>query len=262
MIEFYDKRERELVREFNETVAKLQDIMYNAIKVHEEKLHECWKDMERAQQEKHEQIVKDLNLLREKEEKDYHARVTRIEQDNQRRYEQYRNEMTLLEQRQKEREEHLLVDISQRERELSEREQRLRVQRAQDEQDNKVALLARETELKAYYERLMDNMRTSFDKEREKMTKFFHDQLQEISQLHLDNERKLEATHRDKEREMAQRYRVAGYEADDRKGDAELRDVSMATQSALLSKFDIIEARQRERAEKARAAFQGKDGKQ
>ncbi|AAZ13117.1 uncharacterized protein TEOVI_000604000 [Trypanosoma equiperdum] len=256
MIEFYDRRERELVHEFNETVTKLQDIMYNAMKAHEDKLRECWNDMQRLQQEKHEESIKELNILREKEERDYNARISRVEQDNQRRYEQYRSEMALLEQRQREREEHLLMDISQRERELSEREQRLRVQRTQDEQDTKIALMAKETEVKTYYERLMENMRSAFDKEREKMCTFFREQVQEISQLHLENERQLERTHRDKEREMAQRYRIAGYEAEDRRGNVELRDVSMATQSALLSKFDAIEARQRERAEKARAVFQ------
>ncbi|KEG10732.1 hypothetical protein DQ04_03361040 [Trypanosoma grayi] len=256
VIDFYNEREKKVVQEFNETVKELQCIMTKAVNEREEYLSKCWREMMHTHQQQHDDAMREMILLRDKEEKDYQAKLIRMEQDKERWYDQYRNEMTLLEERHKERELHVLNDIARRERELGEREQRMRVQRSQEEQDAKVALMAKEAELKSYYQKITEDMRNDFDKERDKLTSSFRAQIQEISHLHLNNERELERMHRDKEREMAQRYRIAGYEVDDHKGEVALRGVSIQTEAALLSRFDAIEARQRERAEKARAALQ------
>ncbi|ORC87858.1 uncharacterized protein TM35_000191020 [Trypanosoma theileri] len=256
IINFYNERENLMLRNFNDSVRKLREAMNDTIKVREERLSKTWSDIICDYQKRHDSIVKELGILRENEEKEYRAKIACIEQDKERWYDQYRKEMDLLEERHKEREKHLLTDIERRERELGEREQRMRLLRLQEEQEAKVALLAKESELKAYYQKITEEIRTSFEKEREKLSASFREQIQDLSQLHLNNERELERLHREKEREMAQRYRVAGYEVDDRKGDLDLRGVSLQTQSSLLSKLDAIETRQRERAEKTRAAFQ------
>ncbi|RNF00414.1 hypothetical protein TraAM80_07607 [Trypanosoma rangeli] len=255
IIHHYDARERALVQEFNDTVRSIQQTMIQKMKEREEHLSRYWQDALRLQHQQQQDFLRQVTLSKERDEKDYQANIVRVEQDKERWYDQYRSEMSLLEQRHREREQHILMDIARRERELGEREQRMRLQHAQEEQESKVALASKDAELKAYYQKITEDMRVSFDKEREKLTASFREQVQELSQLHLNNERELERMHRDKEREMAQRYRIAGYEVDDRKGEVKLRGVSLQAQSALLSKFDAIEARQRERAEKARAAF-------
>ncbi|RNF10654.1 uncharacterized protein Tco025E_06762 [Trypanosoma conorhini] len=255
VIHHYDARERAMVREFNDTVESIQRTMLQKMKEREEHLSRYWQDALQVQRQQQQEFLRQATLMQERGEKDYQANIARVEQDKERWYDQYRSEMNLLEQRHKEREQHVLADIARRERELGEREQRMRLQRAQEEQESKVALAAKEAELKAYYQKITEDMRASFDRERAKLTASFREQVQELSQLHMNNERELERMHRDKEREMAQRYRVAGYEVDDRRGEVNLRGTSLQAQSALLSRFDAIEARQRERAEKVRAAF-------
>ncbi|CCD19861.1 hypothetical protein, conserved [Trypanosoma vivax Y486] len=173
IIAFYDEREKRMLEEFNGTVTKLQDIMTAAMKQREEQLCDCWKEMMRAQEGKHAEIVKELCLLREREERDFKMRTAAVEQESQRLSEQYRSEMMLLEQRHGEREQQILGDLVRRERALDEREQRLRAQQSQNEQDLKVALLANEAEYKARYERAIEDIRESFGKEREEMLSFF-----------------------------------------------------------------------------------------
>ncbi|KAF5215323.1 hypothetical protein ECC02_011996 [Trypanosoma cruzi] len=256
IIHYYDEREKDILRGFKDAVTNIQQVMIKKMKEREEQLSKFWQGVMEFEHQQQNEVLKQMKLLKEKEEKDNQANVLRIEQDKERWFDQYRNEMNLLEQRHNEREQHLLMDIARRERELGEREQRMRLQHAQEEQEAKVALASKEVELKTYYQKLTEDMRVSFDREREKLTTSFCEQIQELSHLHMNNERELERMHRDKEREMAQRYRIAGYEVDDRKGEVNLRGASLQAQSALFSKFDAIEARQRERAEKARAAFQ------
>jgi hypothetical protein len=255
LIAFYNQRELIMINDFNESIRQLQGIMDANFKDKEEKASAYWRDTVDCLQQQYNALVAESNRQQEKNQKEMADFVRRVELEKDKWYAQYQAEMTQLETRHKEREDHVLVDIARRERELGEREQRARVQRVQDEQDAKIALLSKEAELKAYYEKIVEDLRRGHEQDRDRLTQAFRDQLQQLSSQHLNNERELERLHREKEREMAQRYRVAGYEVDDKKGMVDLQDVAMKTQSSLLSKFESIETRQRERAEQSRAAF-------
>ncbi|KAH9600487.1 hypothetical protein LSM04_001742 [Trypanosoma melophagium] len=106
-----------MLHDFNDSLKKFQEAMNDTIKVREERLSKTWSDMIFDYQKRHDNIVKELDVLRENEEKKYQARIVRIEQEKERWYGQYRKEMDLLEERHKEREQHLLADIERRERE-------------------------------------------------------------------------------------------------------------------------------------------------
>ena len=255
LIAFYNQRELIMINDFNESIKQLQAIMDANTKDREEKVSKYWRDTADGLQAQYNALVAEANKQQEKNGKEMSEFVRRVEFEKEKWYTQYQEEMKLLEQRHKEREDHVLVDIARRERELGEREQRARVQRVQDEQDAKIAILTKEAELKSYYEKIVDDLRRGHEQDRDRLTQAFRDQLQQLSSQHLNNERELERLHREKEREMAQRYRVAGYEVDDKKGQMDLQDVTMKTQSSLLSKFENIETRQRERAEMSREAF-------
>src|SRR5205823_507828 len=121
------------------------------------------------------------------------------------------NEIKLADSRAAERERNLVADLTKREREMSEREQKMRVQFAQAEQDAKLQLIAREAELKATYDKLLEDLRRAYDADRDRTVTGFREQLTAIAAQHLQNERELEKMHREKEREMGQRYRIAGY---------------------------------------------------
>ncbi len=255
LIAFYNQRELIMINDFNESIKQLQGIMDANAKDREEKASKFWRDTVDGLQQQYNALVAEANRQQDKNAKEMADFVRRVEFDKDKWYAQHQAEMTQLETRHKEREDHVLVDIARRERELGEREQRARVQRVQDEQDAKIALLTKEAELKGYYEKIVEDLRRGHEQDRERLTQAFRDQLQQLSSQHLNSERELERLHREKEREMAQRYRVAGYEVDDKKGQMDLQDVAMKTQSSLLSKFESIETRQRERAELSRAAF-------
>lgn len=255
LIQFYNQREEHMVREFNISIKQVQTDMESAMVRREAQVSKYWQDVVRdvqAEQSKLQEIVDVRKVALDQESKELKERLTAEQQVFVQKHDK---EMATLEQRHKEREDHVLVDIARRERELGEREQRGRVQRVQDEQDAKIALATKEAELKGYYEKIVDDLRRVHEQEREKAASSFRDQVQQLSAQHLNNERELERLHRDKEREMAQRYRVAGYEVDDKKGVVELQDVTQRTQASLLSKFDSLDARRQERAEQSRAAL-------
>ena len=255
LIQYYSDRETKMAEEFNLNIRQVQALMDVHVKEREEKISKHWKETILALEQEYRDIKKANEDMarRHTAEKEEFKREETLEKEKW--VSHLRNEMQLLEQRHKEREDHVLTDIARRERELSEREQRARVQRAQDEQDAKINLMSKEAELKAYYEKMAEDMRKSHDTEREKTMASFRDQIQQLQNMHLNNERELERMHREKEREMAQRYRIAGYEIEDQKNVLDLQSVSTKTQSSLLSKFDSIEAKQRERAEQSRQAI-------
>lgn len=254
LIQFYNQREEHMVREFNLSIKQVQSDMEAAMQRREAQVSKHWQDVVRdvqAEQSKIQEIVDARKNALEAEAREQRERVAA---EQKKFLEKHEKEIATLEQRHKEREDHVLVDIARRERELGEREQRARVQRVQDEQDAKIALATKEAELKGYYEKIVDDLRRVHEQEREKAAASFRDQVQQLSSQHLNNERELERLHRDKEREMAQRYRVAGYEVDDKKGMVDLQGVTQQTQASLLSKFDSLESRRQERAEQTRAA--------
>lgn len=255
MVEFFQGREQHIVNNYNVALQGVQAIMEQRMADREAKVASHWEAIIAEVRIQYERLQRDANAARE----DAHQQILSFREkmygERDKAEADHEKEIALLEQRHHEREEHVLSDIARRERELGEREQKFRMQRAQDEQDAKVALLTKEAELKAYYEKMVEDLRSGHEKDRDRLMTTFRDQIQQLSTQHLNNERELERMHRDKEREMAQRYRVAGYEVDDRKGQLDMTDVGSKTQTALLSKFDSIENRQRERAEQSRAAI-------
>jgi hypothetical protein len=257
IIDYFTRREGKLLQDFNAAIKDNQKVLEFNVKEREEHISKHWRESIESLEKRYQLATLDLNAEREKYDAALRDAKKQLEIDKERWYQVHVREMQQLELRHKEREEHVLVDIARRERELGEREQRSRVQRAQEEQDAKVALLAKEAELKAYYEKIVEDLRRAHDADRERMAQSFRDQLQQLSAQHLNNERELERLHRDKEREMAQRYRVAGYEVDDRKGAVDLQSVTQKTQASLLSKLDSMEDRMRERADQSRSAMRG-----
>lgn len=255
IIQFYADREVRLLDGYNESLNAVQLHMEANIHEREEKASHFWQDSLKAHEGQLRALQAEFDERAQRHDVEVESLKKKQEEEKEKWTRHLKQEIFQLEQRHKEREEHVLADIARRERELSEREQRARVQRVQDEQDAKVALLSKEAELKAYYEKQMDDMRRSHEMDRDRLTSAFREQLATISAQHLTSERELEKLHRDKEREMAQRYRVAGYEAEDSKSMTSLKDVTSKTQTSLLSKFESIEARQRERAEQSRTAF-------
>jgi DNA repair exonuclease SbcCD ATPase subunit len=255
LVKYFSDREQFLVGNYNTALQNVQVIMEERMADREVKISSHWENIMAEVKLQYERLQRDANTARE----DAHQQIKDFREkmytEREKADANQEKEIAVLEQRHREREDHILSDIARRERELGEREQKYRVQRAQDEQDAKISLLSKEAELKSYYEKMMEDLRNTQEKDRDRLITTFRDQIQQLSAQHLNNERELERMHREKEREMAQRYRVAGYEVDDRKGQVDLSDVTQKTQSALLSKFDNVETRQRERAEQSRAAF-------
>lgn len=255
LIQFFNGREQQLVQQYNVSLKELQGLMEGNTAQREAQITKHWRETVEELSKQHERLQQDMDRRSQQAALEVKEVKEKFQDEKLRLEAQYQKEMLALDQRQREREEHAMADIARRERELGEREAKIRVQRVQDEQDAKISLLTKEAEMKAYYEKIVEDLRRAHDQDRDRLCTAFRDQVTQLSAQHLSNERELERLHREKEREMAQRYRVAGYEVDDKKGQVDLQDVSQKTQSSLLSKFDSIEVRQRERAELTRASL-------
>lgn len=244
-----------IISNYNENLKQTQLMMDQRAHEREEKVSQHWQDAAEALDEKYHQLQEDIRIMEDKHRREVEDMRVNLENEKEKWIEHMRREVHSMEERYKEREAHLLEDIARRERELGEREQKVRVQMIQDQEEAKIRLLTKEAELKAYYEKIVDDQRRVHELDREKLMNSFRDQLTQVSQQHLQNERDLERMHRDKEKELAQRYRIAGYETEDQKSSLDLANVAAKTQSSLLSKMDALEARQRERALQTKSAI-------
>jgi hypothetical protein len=257
MIKFYAQREEQLLANYNHSLRTVQAMTDEHVKVREKEIAAQWQrtiDSVSVQYKSLEKEVLETAARHQQEKADIQARA---EQERERWISHLKDEIVQLEQRHARREEEVLSDIARRERELAEKEQLHRVQSAREQQEAKIALLTREAELKAYYEKIVEDLHRAHTNEREKLMQGFRDQLDQLHRQHETNERELERLHREKEREMAQRYRVAGYEVDDVKKQVDMQNVTSKTQSSLLAKFEAAERSQRERAEATRMALKG-----
>jgi hypothetical protein len=248
LIVFYSEREQYVLGTFNSSLADVQNSMQHHLKERELHVEKRWEETFRVQFEHQRLLQKELQERVAVHESETRAMREGQEQEKERWLAHMQREVRLADERAHEREQHVLVDIARRERELGEREQRMRVQNVQIEQDAKIQMLSKEAEMKAAYEKDVNDIRDTSERDRERMVTSFREQVASIASQHLNNERDLERLHREKEREMAQRYRIAGYDMDDDKSRSDLDRVATKTQSSLMSKFDAMEQRQKGRA--------------
>ena len=257
LIAFYAQREAHLLQNYNDSLRTVQAMTDDHVRQREQAIAAQWeKTIESltAQYKILEAEVLSTASRHQQEKEDLQAKA---ELDKEKWISHLKSEMELMEKRHLEREEHVLADIARRERELAEREQQQRVQLAREQQEAKIALMTKEAEMKAYYEKIIEDLRNGADSDRQKLMAGFREEITALSRQHESNERELERLHRDKEREMAQRYRIAGYEVDDTKKQVDMQNVTNKTQSSLLAKFEAVERSQRERAEVSRLSLKG-----
>lgn len=253
LIHFYAERETFVLAAFNDSIARSHAQLVERERAREQQVVAHWQNVSHAQLAELKSLV-DENKTRA----DGHAREVatmkeKQEDDKNRWLLHLQNEIKLADERAAERQRLLVADLTKREREMSEREQKMRVQFAQAEQDAKMQLIQREAELKSTYDKLLEDLRKAYDGDRDKTVTGFREQLASIAASHIANERELEKMHREKEKEMAQRYRIAGYDADDQRQRSELDNVTTKTTGTLLAKFEQYEVREKERAETTRS---------
>jgi hypothetical protein len=261
LIQFYSEREQYTLGSYNDSLSNVQASMHNYIVDREKEVEKHWQATFEKQLEHHDSLQKELLERCEMHHQDLNKATGEHEKEKERWLAHMEREITEADRRAREREEHVLADIARRERELGEREQKMRVQITQVEQDAKVQLLAREAEQKARFDKMIEDVRQSYETDRQRLVDAFREQLAAIAAQHLAAEKDLERMHRDKEREMAQRYRLAGYEMEDQKSTMDMEKVTTRTQDSLLGKFESIAARQRERADMQRTRMStGREG--
>lgn len=255
LIQFFTARETELITALAASARTVYQDAEAAGEEHTKTAVAHWKVLYDALKKEYHELEETVQRKRAALEQQALQRLVEADRDRARQESLLRAEQERASDVLRRREDALTQAIATRERELDAREARLRDERAAWEQDAALAVHRKEMEIRAKHETALIAAREAFDRERERMVDSFTDQLHKISNMHLNNERELERLHREKEREMMQRHRHVTAAIEDTADTSQLHGVSSKTQEALLSRFDSVEMKQRERAEQLRAAL-------
>ncbi|CAD2221059.1 hypothetical protein AGDE_08092 [Angomonas deanei] len=255
---YYETRESNSRQEFTNAVKEIQDSMALFLKGREAQLAEEFKakvqEMQKELVEKEAAVERRKNFL----ENEYRGIVDNFEREKARWKQQHQGEYDTYMQRAKEREDWAMASVTAREKRLTVLEEQYTADRGKWERETEERVLKKEEALRSQYETTIEEMRRSFEQERQKLSDTYLDQLQRITNLHAQNERELERMHREKERELGQPYKTSFVQSSTTPTEKE-REQSFLQQSSLLSKFEMVEAKQNERAQKLKMAFGEKD---
>jgi hypothetical protein len=257
LIEFYAEREQFMLGSYAESLSSVQLSMQQYLNEREAEVESKWENTFQAQLDHQKSLHTELVTRADNHVAEMTALKEKQEEEKEKALAHMQREIRLADERAQERMKNLVEDITRREQELGEREQRMRVNVANAEQESKLKLLSREAEMKAQYDRLLDDAKDEFTKDRDRLSVAYREQIASLSAQHMANERELERLHREKEREMAQRYRIANWEEDNRRGAADSTNATATSQNNLLARMDKMAADQEARRLATKARFQG-----
>lgn len=255
LVAFYDSREEAQREEFSRSLQALHASMMETMEKREERVNADWRDAMAKLRSEYVEINDMVQHRKTAMEVDHAEAMRELEKEREAWKSQQNATAVAMEQQLRVREAALLDTFLHRERELREREQALRNTLAEQEREMLQKTRSRESEWRAAQEADRKQMNEQFDKERTRLTDGFMERLQQLSNAHLQHERDLERMHREKEREMSQRYRLSGLHTDPTEAstnkEMEYRS-SQLSKDALLQRFESMEQRQNERANKLR----------